>query len=136
MGCGTATASVTVASLQTPTLTVASNTAIVCNNIPLILTATSTYTNNYSWSPLAASTNTLQVLTPLVYTVTSTNSCGTDTKTITVSIGTSPSLTVVPSALAVCLGNTVSIIATGGSTYNWTGVSSTSSVVSVSVDTV
>ena len=136
LGCGTATASVTVASLQTPTLTVASNTAIVCNNIPLILTATSTYTNNYSWSPLAASTNTLQVLTPLVYTVTSTNSCGSAMQTITVTIGSTPVLTVTPTSTVICAGNTVSISATGGSgNYNWTGVSSTSSLVVVSSGT-
>ena len=136
LGCGTATASVTIASLQTPTLTVASNTAIVCNNIPLILTATSTYTNNYSWSPLAASTNTLQVLTPLVYTVTSTNSCGSAMQTITVTIGSTPVLTVTPTSTVICVGNTVSISATGGSgNYNWTGVSSTSSLVVVSSGT-
>lgn len=132
VGCGTATASITIADMHTPIITVASNTAIVCDNTPVILTATSTYTDNYSWLPLAASTNTLQVLTPLVYTVSSTNMCGADTKTITVFIGSSPSLTVVPSSLAVCPGNTVSITATGGASYNWTGVSSTSSVVSVS----
>ena len=136
LGCGTATASVTIASLQMPTLTVASNTAIVCNNTPIILTATSTYTNNYSWLPLAASTNTLQVLTPLVYTVTSTNSCGSAMQTITVTIGSTPVLTVTPTSTVVCAGNTVSISATGGTgNYNWTGVSSTSSVVAVSSGT-
>jgi hypothetical protein len=136
LGCGTATASVTVASLQTPTLSVASNTAIVCNNTPIVLTATSTYTANYSWLPLAASTNTLQVLTPLVYIVTSTNSCGSDTQTITVTSGTTPALTVTPTSTVVCPGNTVSISVMGGTgNYNWTGVSSTSSVVSVSSGT-
>ena len=135
-GCGSATASVTIASLQTPTLTVASNTAIICNNTPIILTATSTYTNNYSWLPLAASTNTLQVLTPLVYTVTSTNSCGSAVQTITVTSGTTPILTVTPTSTVVCSGNTTPITVIGGTgNYNWIGVSSTSSVVSVSSGT-
>lgn len=135
VGCGTATTSITIASLQTPTLTVNSNTAIVCNNTPIILTATSTSTN-YSWLPLAASTNTLQVLTPLVYTVTSTNSCGSAAQTVTVTGGATPMLTVTPTSTVVCSGNTVSISVTGGTgNYNWTGVSSTSSVVSVSSGT-
>lgn len=134
--CGTATASIAIANILKPTLSVTSNTSIICDNTPIILTATSTYTNNYSWSPLAASTNTLQVLTPLVYTVTSTNSCGSAMQTITVTIGSTPVLTVTPTSTVICAGNTVSISATGGSgNYNWTGVSSTSSVVVVSSGT-
>lgn len=132
VGCGSATTSITISSLQTPTLTVASNTAIICNNTPIVITASSTSTN-YSWLPLASSANTLQVTSPAIYTVSSSNSCGSAIQTITVTSASTPSLTANPSATLVCPGNTVNITVSGGTGgYNWTGVSSTSSVVTVS----
>ncbi len=129
--CGSATSSVVIASLPSVSLTVTSNTAIVCNGVPIVLSATSTGTN-YSWLPLVASTNTLQVITAGVYSVTTSNSCGSALQTVTVTSGTTPALIVTPIATVVCPGNTTSIAVTGGAgVYNWSGTSSTSSIVTV-----
>ncbi|HQQ95041.1 MAG TPA: T9SS type A sorting domain-containing protein [Bacteroidia bacterium] len=87
-------------------------------------TLTTDAISNYSWSTgssapsiiIAPTTNTVYTLTAM-----SPSNCITS-NSFTVLVSTSaPVLTVTPSSNTVCLGNTVSINATGAITYTWSG---------------
>ncbi len=132
-GC-TSTASKTVTVNPIPTIVVAGPNSI-CNGQNTTLTASGG--NSYLWND-GSTTNSILV-NPLVtstYTVTGTNIYGctsSSSKTITVN----PSPTVSINGLnSICIGQNVTLTASGSSSYSWsTGSSATSITVSPSVTT-
>ncbi len=131
-GCvNTQTVTVTVNSL--PTVSVSPTSSTICNGANTSLTASGA--SAYSWSPttgLSATTGASVSASPATtttYTVTGTdaNSCS-QSQTVTVTVNALPSITVSPSAPAICEGSNVSLTAIGASTYSWspsTGLSAT-----------
>ncbi|MGZ3862791.1 MAG: DNRLRE domain-containing protein [Bacteroidia bacterium] len=123
-GCtSTKTVQVTVNSL--PTLTVTPSSATICSGASTTLTATGA--NTYTWSPTTAlscsicAAPTASPTTTITYTVTGTNtvtSC-VNTKTVTVTVNSLPTLTVTPSAPGICTGSNTTLTATGADTYTW-----------------
>jgi hypothetical protein len=122
-GCSSnATISVTVNSLPAITITANPVSAAVCSGSSLTLSGNgaSTYTwsggisNNVSFVPTASSN----------YTVTATgpNGC-TNAAVISTTVNAIPvlSVTASPASATVCQGNTLSLLASGASSYTWTG---------------
>jgi len=121
----TFTATVTVA--QNTTLPVAgltSSVAQICVGESVTLTATGGAT--YNWTGLPGTGNT-QVVSPTVtttYTVfaVGANGCiSTNPATVTVIVGP-PTATIAASKSKICVGESVTLTAGGGITYNWIGL--------------
>jgi gliding motility-associated-like protein len=111
---------ITVTVNTTPTLSISATSTTLCSVGAITLTATGGTT--YTWSPISA--NTASVIdNPTVtttYTVNSDNGTGCiGTETITIHVGTNPTLTLSASAGTVCLGNTATLNASGAASYTW-----------------
>jgi Metallo-peptidase family M12/PKD domain len=108
-----------------PTLTI--NTipanATVCNGANITLTAIGA--NTYIWNPLITNGIAFNATNAITnYTVIGTNAYGcAATANKTIIVKPSPPLTVVVSPLSgiICIGDSVSLIATGANLYAWTG---------------
>lgn len=130
--CGTDTAfqTITVNPLPTAVITPSGPTTF-CTGGSVTLAASGTGT--YSWSTGSTSSS-ITVATAGTYTLTSTNSCGTQQATETIIINSNPTATITASGNTdFCMGDSVVLTATGGSTYVWsTGQTSASITVSAS----
>lgn len=121
-GCGN-TQTVTVNVNPLPTLT--ANSASVCTGKTTILTASGT-SATYSWSPSGVTTNTILVSAAnaglFTFTITGTSALGCS-KSITanlVGIAT-PTINITATQSVICIGQPVTLTASGASTYAWTG---------------
>jgi hypothetical protein len=106
-----------------PTLTAAVTPTSRCEGTPVTLSATGA--NTYVWNPggIGGSPVIVNPLTPTVYTVTGTNSYGcTGTATVFVPAPLpNPTVTVVQNPTVHCAGHSVTLTASGASTYIWYG---------------
>lgn len=106
--------------------TVAVSSISVCSGNSGILSASGA--TNYSWN--TGATTTSITVTPSIttnYTVVGTNAAGcTNTKTVSVTVNTSP--TVAVSSATVCFGTAASLTASGATTYSWSTGATTSSI--------
>jgi gliding motility-associated-like protein len=125
------TVSIFINPTPSPTITSSNGTSsiAICNGSSTVLSAsnTGTLTTTWGWNPGGASTSTLTVNPPTgtqVYTLTATNSCGTNNATFTVTTNPLPTITIVNDS--VCNGGSGSLTASGADTYTWnTGVNGT-----------
>lgn len=116
-GCGSATASVVVGALPSPTISISAPTTSICPGSPVILTANSSE-GNYLWSN-GATTQTISANFPTA-TVTTTNSCGSASATQTLVFASLPTLSVTPGSVLLCPGITATLTASGSATnYTW-----------------
>ncbi len=116
VGCtGTQTVQVVVNPLPTATIT---GTNVICNGQSTTLTGGGG--TSYAWSngPLTPG-NTVSPTTTTTYTVTATNSFNcTDTELMTVTVNPLPTVTFAGDT-TLCLGDTTTITAAGGTGYSW-----------------
>jgi gliding motility-associated-like protein len=108
------------------------NSGPVCSGATLTLSATGA--SSYTWNPGGLNGGTV-VVTPTantVYSVTGLSGICTATATTSVSVTTGISLSVNATQTALCIGNTVTITATGASSYTWNPGGSTLSAIVVS----
>jgi PKD repeat protein len=114
-GCnGTTTATVTVNA--TPTVNVNASSFAICSGATTTLTASGATT--YNWN--TGATSAVIAVTPTAnttYTVTGFNGLCSDTKTITISVTSSP--TVTATSATICSGNSATLTASGATTYTW-----------------
>ncbi len=131
-GCtGSTTVTVTIGSNLSPSVTPSAPSICVGGSVQL----TASGGTNYTWSPAgglsatSGATVTANPTTTTTYLVTATDAGGcSGTTSVIVSIGTSLTASVTPSAPTICPGGSVQLIASGGSTYTWSptgGLSST-----------
>lgn len=122
---GTCAESVEIEIEVLPGITVTVPPATTCANVGVVLTASGADT--YVWSPgagLSATTGTS--VTATFGTTTTVNVVGTTTGGCTgqtdviVTIAGGLSISVNPSAPSICAGQTVTLTASGGTTYDWT----------------
>jgi hypothetical protein len=111
-----------------PSVTV--NAPTICQGNSATLTPIG-IASGYTWSPGGQTTGPI-VVTPTattVYTLTTANSLGcTNTRTTSVTVTTVPSVTLSASTNSICSGTTVSLTASGATTYTWNTGASTSSI--------
>lgn len=128
---------ISIAVNANPTVAISGNTAVCSgNSVTLLANGADTYT----WSnSVVNSSVTVSPITLTVYSVTGSNSLTgcTDSKSYTVNVLSSPSLSISASAASICFGNSTTINANGASTYTWNTSSNASSInVSPTVTTV
>lgn len=129
--CASAAKTITVNVTPAPTATITGNTNI-CQGQSTTLTVSGGKT--YSWSN--GSTDSVLVVSPgssTTYTVTTNNgSCTSATKTISVNVTAAPTANITGNT-TICQGQSTTLTAGGGGTYQWSGgISSTSASVTVS----
>lgn len=103
------------------TITATSNPTLVCSSGSATLTSTGAVT--YTWNPGALTGNTVAVSPSVTtqYTVVATNSLGCNsTRTVNVTVSSSPTINATSSSTTVCAGSTVSLSGSGGTGYIWT----------------
>ncbi|MBA3663391.1 MAG: gliding motility-associated C-terminal domain-containing protein [Bacteroidetes bacterium] len=119
--------------LPRPNVNITAIPPVICKGGFSLLLATGAA--SYTWSPGAATGNTL-VVSPLVttsYSVTGINFAGcTNTAVTTVTVNPTPTIATVPSATQVCSGTTVSLSSSGALTYIVAPGAQTGSVVLIS----
>lgn len=120
--------SVAINATLTPTVAVTNQTICASGTATLNVSGASTY----SWS--TGSTSNPLIVSPstnTVYTVIGKNGICSDTKTVSVTIGSS--ITIVPAATTptICAGGTVGLSATGATTYTWLPVNLNGSAITV-----
>jgi len=130
------TGQVTITVNPLPTVAITPNNPSICIGNSATLTASGGA--SYSWS-MGATTAAITVnpTSNTTYTVTVTNSYGcTSTSTATVTVNPLPNITINPNNPAICIGNSVTLTASGGSTYQWsTNATGSSITVSPTVNT-
>jgi hypothetical protein len=127
--CGVVTATVNIPG--NPIISV--NNATICSGSgPVTLLASGAST--YSWN--TGATTPQIIVSPSVttiYTVTGSNGSCSSIKTATVYVNTTPSVNIVSSNSVICAGQSVTLTASGASTYSWsTGATSPTIVVTPS----
>ena len=122
-GCvSTATGTVTV--LPSLTLTPSASPSTICLGGTSSLSATSSVAGTtFSWMPgsLSGSPVTVSPTSTTTYTVTGTASGCTSVATVTVNVSPSLSITIVPTPATICIGSSSSLLASGATSYNWSG---------------
>ena len=120
------TAVVTLTVNPIPSVTVAASTGSICSGTTASLTATGATT--YSWMP-AGGTSSVAAVSPTtstIYTVTGTSLGCSNTQTVNLNVTPTPTVTASASPTVICAGATVSLTASGATTYSWMPNSSTS----------
>jgi hypothetical protein len=111
-----------------PSLAILNSSIALCigNTTSLVVAGASSYTwNNGSNSPTLSITPTIST----TYSVEGENTFGcTSTKIIPVTVNLLPTVSVISSATALCLGESALLSAAGATTYQWFGASVTQSV--------
>ena len=122
-GCSINSAPVTVTVNPIPVVTAVASTSTSCASSSLTLTAGGATT--YSWMP-AGGTATIAVVSPTtstIYTLTGTALGCSSTNTVAISVTPNPTVVATISPSVICAGATVSLTATGATSYTWSPVS-------------
>jgi len=124
--CGSASAAINVSINTSPTIQV--NAATICSGG--VATITATGANSYLWdNNTTAPSFTASPATTTGYTVNgiAANGCTATPVTTTITVVSAPSLSV--NSPSICLGSSVTLNASGGSTYTWSTNSNSASIV-------
>lgn len=132
--CGTPSASVNILADVTPTLNLVSNTSTLCPSQSASLTVTGGIAP-YTWSN-SASTGSLVTTTGGTISVTNSNACGTDTKTISVSVIPNPTVTLASNSFTACPGDVINIVANStDNNYSWSGSANATATLALTAGT-
>ncbi|MGP8213948.1 MAG: beta strand repeat-containing protein, partial [Bacteroidia bacterium] len=133
--CNASPENITVTVNTTPTLTVSAPPTICSGNST---TLTASGTTSYSWSSgQVTSSISVSPVTTTTYTINGTSSgCPAAPRTITVTVNTTPTLSVSASSPTICSGASSTLNASGAANYTWnTGATTSSITVSPAVTT-
>jgi len=120
-----------------PTVTASASNASICSGNTTSLSAIGALT--YTWLPgnTVSPNTTVSPSSSMIYTVTGSyaNGC-TNTKTISINVTITPTLNIVASNTFICVGNSVTIVGSGATSYSWnTGPTSNSISASPTLNT-
>jgi hypothetical protein len=120
-----------------PTITAVTANTLLCSNQTLTLNVTGTGSSpfTYSWTGAGTfSSNTIQ--TPSVtnvatgsYSINLSNSCGSTTAAISVSVNAAPSITATTSSSLICSGESSTLSVSGATSYTWSTNSNSATIV-------
>jgi hypothetical protein len=131
-GCGTTTAvtSITVAPLA---MSVLNTPSITCAGQPSTLTAVAS-ASGYTWQPFNLSGTTVVVnpTVSTVFTVTASDGTCSGVANLSLNVLPIPTINIVASTSAVCIGQSVNMTASGGLSYTWNPGNLSGSSVTVS----
>ncbi len=123
---GTATNGCTNTTTQTITVSAAPNVTIFTPSFLMCSTANATLTasgaTSYTWQPgnLSGATITVSPLSTTTYTVVGTNGNGcTNSATQMIVVSPSPTVVVTATNSSICYGDSVTLVVSGASVYNW-----------------
>ncbi len=110
-------ASVTVTSASTVSAT--ASTATICSGASVTLTANGA--TSYTWNPAGSNATTILVTPSITTTYTLFGKTGTCTYSnqITINVNATPTVVTSPSSTNSCIGNSVTLNASGATTYTW-----------------
>lgn len=117
-GCGNASAQITITAASGPTVSITPDgSTTLCPGESVVLTATGA--DSYLWDDQQTSAS-ITVTQPGTYSVTGTNGCGQGNAQITITAGAVPAVSITPDgATTLCPGESVTLTASGASTYLW-----------------
>ncbi|MFN5627956.1 MAG: PKD domain-containing protein, partial [Bacteroidota bacterium] len=121
--CGTTTSTTNFTIVPNTPVLVSPASVSVCAGSSTTLTASNA--SNYSWSPAAGlsattgNTVTANPTTTTTYTITGTSGTCTSTAQVTVTVNPLPTITISPSSSTICIGQNVTLTASGANTYSW-----------------
>jgi gliding motility-associated-like protein len=118
-GACTSSAVVSITVNSSPNLTVNASPTLICSGTTVTLTASGAVI--YAWLPMAinGATVTDQPTVTTTYTVIGSNGTCTNAAFVTVSVNTTPTISVAASPTAVCFGNASTLTANGATNYTW-----------------
>ncbi|MBI4931371.1 MAG: gliding motility-associated C-terminal domain-containing protein [Bacteroidetes bacterium] len=124
--CGSDKDTVVVTVNPLPTVTVGNNSTI-CAGATVTLNGTGT--GAYVWNPGGQTTSSISVSPTATssYTLSITNSCGTSSDSVKVTIASSITANISGNT-SICSGASATLSASGGSTYSWSTTATTSSI--------
>ena len=140
-GCASEPASVTVNFTAVPQTTVTASVDQICQGEAVVLTASGATSYTWQGPGLSATTGSTVSATPTApglqtYQVTGTSSgCSSAPATVSVAVQSVPLVSISASATASCVGQPVTLTASGADSYTWSGVGlsdATGTVVEVS----
>ncbi len=144
LGCArTATITIQILSSSTPTITVTensglvSNDSVICSGDNVILAVPAGFTS-YNWSTGATSSAiTVMPTVSTTYTVSTVSTTGvTGTASVFIEVNPVSSLTITAGSTEICVGESVSLTASGGlSTYIWSTGATTTSITTTPTQT-
>lgn len=125
--CGSVSKTYTLTVTPIPTLTVNNSNISLCSGQSSTVTATSNVPS-YTWQPGGVFTNTIVVNSAGVYTVNTSNVCGSASATVDVVVSSVPSLSLTSSSQSICASGSTATLSLSGSvgTYSWSNGSSSS----------
>jgi hypothetical protein len=126
----------TISVNASPTITIAASNTVICSGNTATLTGSGASTYTWSGGPTNAA-YTVNPLSNTSYTLFGTSASGcTNSAVRSISVNTTPSLTITPSSTVLCSGFTATLSASGAITYTWTsGPASNDFAVSPTVNT-
>ncbi|CAN5174954.1 hypothetical protein BH09BAC5_BH09BAC5_20960 [soil metagenome] len=119
-GC-TSTAQVTVTVNPTPTVTATASSSTICAGNSTTLTGSGA--TSYIWNPgnISGSPISVTPASTMTYTVTGTTGTCSNTAQVIITVNPLPIPTITANPTAICVGQSASLTATGGTSYNWNG---------------
>jgi len=129
--CGNNTATVSIIAIPNPTVILSNNSPTACAGSNIALSATSNV-NDFSWTnPVSTSSSvTISSATTTTGIVSSSNGCGTDSKTYTLIVTPIPTVTLSANSFSLCAGQSATVQANVNTpvTYTWSSGANTNTV--------
>lgn len=134
-GC-TATVSVNIGAGASPSVLINTNgPTSFCQGGNVVLTANTAPGLNYSWSPGGSTANSITASASGTYTLTGTNAAGcSGTASVTVTVNPYPAAPVISGPASACVGQTITLSASGAANYQWNNPGSNNSSITVTYD--
>ncbi|MGP8214677.1 MAG: T9SS type A sorting domain-containing protein [Bacteroidia bacterium] len=130
--CGTSPANSVTVTVNTPPVVSVSGPDTICSGSTATLSANGATT--YTWSTgTTGSTINVSPTVTTTYTVTGANGTCDNAKTITVTVYSAPTVSVSPTAPSICPGSSITLSASGASTYTWSPAAGLSATTGSSV---
>lgn len=120
--CGTSNATDNFSIVLPPQITVLPGTSTICNGDTVLLISSGA--SNYTWAPGGINGSTgdsifVNPSTSTTYIITGISATCSDTAHVTVNVNSNPIVNIIPNAPSICIGDSVTLNASGALSFNW-----------------